>query len=46
MGDILLITSVAEGLSEKEWIEIQPQEASLGKLIAVAGPDILYQGDV
>lgn len=46
MGDILLITSVAEGLSEKEWIEIQPQEASVGKLIAVAGPDILYQGDV
>jgi len=46
MGDILLITSVAEGLSDKEWIEIRPKEASVGKLIAVAGPDILYQGDV
>jgi predicted glutamine amidotransferase len=46
LGDILLVTSVAEGLSQKEWIEIDPVESSVGKLLVVAGPDILYLGDV
>jgi len=46
LGDILLITSIAEGLSRNEWKSIRPEETSVGKLLVVAGPDILYEGDV
>lgn len=45
-GDVLLLTSVAEGLSEKKWITVQPGESSIGKLLVVTGPDILHEGDV
>jgi predicted glutamine amidotransferase len=46
LGDILLLTSIGEGLSDKEWMAIRPDESAGGKLLVVAGPDILYQGDV
>jgi predicted glutamine amidotransferase len=46
LGDILLITSIGEGLSSNEWKPILPEKASVGKLLVVAGPDILYQGDI
>jgi hypothetical protein len=45
-GNSLVLTSTSEGLSEKEWTAIIPEKNTLGKLIAVAGPDILYLGDV
>jgi hypothetical protein len=45
-GNSLVITSIKEGLSDKEWSAINPEENALGKLIAVAGPDILYLGDI
>jgi predicted glutamine amidotransferase len=45
LGDILLITSIGEGLSGNEWKRIRPDETAVGKLLVVAGPDILYQGD-
>jgi predicted glutamine amidotransferase len=45
-GNSLVLTSIKEGLSEKEWTRIQPEDNAVGKLIAVAGPDILYLGDV
>jgi predicted glutamine amidotransferase len=45
LGDILLITSIGEGLSSNEWKPIVPEKDSVGKLLVVAGPDILYQGD-
>ncbi len=45
-GNSLVITSIKEGLSNKEWTAIEPEKGSVGKLIAVAGPDILYLGDV
>jgi predicted glutamine amidotransferase len=46
LGDILLLTSIRGGLGPKEWMAIGPEEAGTGKLLVVAGPDILYQGDV
>jgi predicted glutamine amidotransferase len=46
MGDILLITSVEEGLSFKEWVSISPKEQSGGVLFVVAGPDLLYVEDI
>jgi predicted glutamine amidotransferase len=46
LGDILLLTSIGEGLSDKEWMAVRPDESAGGKLLVVAGPDILYQGDV
>jgi predicted glutamine amidotransferase len=45
-GDRLVLTSTEEGLSDKKWTAIRPYKNALGKLIAVAGPDILYLGDV
>jgi hypothetical protein len=45
-GNSLILTSIKEGLSDKEWTDIKPESNTLGKLIAVAGPDILYLGDV
>ncbi|MBW2247746.1 MAG: class II glutamine amidotransferase [Deltaproteobacteria bacterium] len=46
MGDILLITSIKEGLSESKWQQIVPDPQSLGELLVIAGPDVLYAGDV
>ena len=46
MGDILLITSIKEGLSQNKWQQIMPDPQSLGELLVIAGPDVLYAGDV
>jgi len=46
IGDILLITSVGKRLSPEEWIPIRPDKKSLGKLMVIAGPDVLYLGDI
>ena len=46
MGDILLITSIREGLSRSDWHPITPDPQSLGELLVIAGPDVLYAGDV
>ncbi len=46
MGDILLITSIKEGLSQSKWQQIVPDPQSLGELLVIAGPDVLYAGDV
>jgi predicted glutamine amidotransferase len=46
MGDILLITSVREGLSRTDWHPITPDPKSHGELLVIAGPDVLYAGDV
>ena len=45
-GNSVVLTSIKEGLSDKEWTAIKPQINTLGKLIVVAGPDVLYLGDV
>jgi hypothetical protein len=45
-GDILLVTSVKERLSPEEWIRIQPEEDSPGKLMVIAGPDVIYMADI
>ena len=46
MGDILLITSVRERLIRTDWHPIVPDPESQGELLAIAGPDVLYAGDV
>lgn len=46
MGDILLITSIKEGLSQSKWQQIVPDPQSYGELLVIAGPDVLYAGDV
>jgi len=46
MGDIFLVTSVREGLSRPDWHPITPDPQSLGELLVIAGPDVLYAGDV
>jgi len=46
MGDVLLITSIEEGLSKSKWQPIVPDAESHGELLVIAGPDVLYAGDV
>ena len=46
IGDILIITSVRDLLAPGGWVPIKPGKKSLGKLMAIAGPDVLYLGDV
>jgi predicted glutamine amidotransferase len=46
LGDILLVTSVGKRLSPEEWLPIRPEKKSLGKLMVIAGPDLLYLGDI
>jgi len=45
-GDILLVTSVKEGLSRSDWHPITPDPQSQGELLVIAGPDVLYADDV
>jgi hypothetical protein len=46
IGDILIVTSVKERLGPEGWITIRHDNNSLGKLMVIAGPDVLYLGDV
>nr|MBC8362449.1 class II glutamine amidotransferase [Candidatus Desulfatibia profunda] len=46
MGDILLVTSVREGLSSDKWHPIVPEPQSQGELLAIAGPDVLFAEEV
>ena len=46
LGDILLVTSVGERLSPDEWLPIEADEHSQGKLMVIAGPDVLYLDDI
>ncbi len=46
IGDILIVTSVGERLSSGEWIPIKPEKNSLGILMVIAGPDVLYSGNI
>jgi predicted glutamine amidotransferase len=45
LGDILMITSIEEGLSGEQWVAVQPASDGAGKLVVVAGPDVLYVGN-
>ena len=46
IGDILIVTSVEERLSPEGWITLEPAKDSLGKLMVIAGPDVLYLSDI
>ena len=46
MGDILLMTTVEEGLSPNKWFPLRREEGSRGKLAVVAGPELLHVADV
>ncbi|MBW2070984.1 MAG: class II glutamine amidotransferase [Deltaproteobacteria bacterium] len=45
-GEVLLLTSLDKGLSEKEWLPIRAPESSIGRLLVIAGPEVLYMGDL
>lgn len=42
LGSALLLTSLKEGLNRPHWIPIRPDPAGAGKLVTIAGPDILH----
>ena len=42
----MLVTSVGERLSPDEWLAIEADEDSQGKLLVIAGPDVLYLDDL
>ena len=42
MGEILLVTSIDKGISQKEWIPIKPEGLHKGVLLVIAGPDLLH----
>jgi len=46
LGEILMVTTVKEGLSLTAWHPITPDPQSLGELLVIAGPDVLYAGEV
>ena len=46
MGEILLITSIKEGLSQNSWSLVKPEPKTRGRLLVIAGSDLLYKGDV
>lgn len=45
-GEVLLVTSVKEALSPKEWLLVKPEGPHAGKLLVIAGPDLLFSGTV
>lgn len=46
MGDILLMTTVEEGLSPNNWVALKPDAGSRGKMLVVAGPELLHVAHV
>jgi predicted glutamine amidotransferase len=46
MGDILLMTTVEEGLSPNKWLPLRREEGSRGKLAVVAGSELVHVADV
>jgi hypothetical protein len=46
LGDILLVTSGGERLSPDEWLPIEAEKHSKGKLMVIAGPDVLHLEDI
>lgn len=46
VGDILLLTTVEEGLSPNNWFALRPEEGSRGTMLVVAGPELLHLGTV
>jgi len=46
MGEVLLVTTLEEGLSPNNWFALRPVEGSQGIMVVVAGPELLHVGDV
>jgi predicted glutamine amidotransferase len=46
MGEVLVVTTLEEGLSANNWFAVRPVEGSRGIMVVVAGPELLYVGDV
>jgi predicted glutamine amidotransferase len=46
MGEVLLVTTLEEGLSSTNWFALRPLEGSQGIMVLAAGPEILHVGDV
>ncbi len=46
IGNVLIVTSIEDGLTDQSWQSLAPEEGSVGKLLIVAGPDLLYSEDL
>jgi predicted glutamine amidotransferase len=46
MGEVLLVTTLEEGLSANNWFAVRPVEGARGIMVVVAGPELLHVGDV
>jgi predicted glutamine amidotransferase len=46
MGEVLLVTTLEEGLSPNNWFALRPVEGSQGIMVVIAGPELLHVGDV
>ncbi len=46
LGNALLITSLNQGLEQPHWTPIHPGPSGAGKLVTIAGPDILQATDI
>lgn len=43
LGNVLLLTTVEEGLSDQEWREIRLDSDSMGKFVVIGAADFLYE---
>jgi predicted glutamine amidotransferase len=43
LGNILLLTTVEEGLSDQQWRRIELEPTRRGKLVVISGADFVYQ---
>lgn len=42
LENIMVITSIEEGLTSRKWFQIGPEQGAMGKLMVIAGPELLY----
>ena len=46
LENILVITSIEEGLTSRKWFQIGPAREAMGKLMVIAGPELLYSQSI
>ena len=46
IGNVLIVTSIEDGLTDQDWHPMVPGNGSFGKLLVIAGPDLIYSEDV
>jgi len=46
LENIMVITSIEKGLTSRKWVQIGPEQGAMGKLMVIAGPELLYYQDI